>query len=293
MHENFLDLEQENGRLIHVLPVPYEGTVSFATGTKQGPEALIKASCEIETWDPEYKLDLADLAHFRTAPVFTPPVSGPEDMYKQMLDYLHTNFAPHRDMLLTLGGEHSIALPPIEFYRNYYSDLVVLQLDAHADLREQFQSSKYSHACVMSRVRQMGIPLVQLGIRSLMKEEHHLIDSAEQSEMLTFFSSSLSDPETAAEKVLDFIGGRALYITFDADGLDPSIMPGTGTPEPGGLSYTWLNRFWHQLLPRSGLVGLDFCELMPLGAGGVVSESVGVQCINKILISNLAGDVNS
>ena len=289
MYENFLDLQEENGQLIHVLPVPYEATVSFATGTKQGPEALLKASYEIETWDPEYKQDLADWAHFRTAPPFTPPVSGPEDMYRQMLDYLQGNFAPHRDMLLTLGGEHSISLPLIEFYRQYYSDLVVLQLDAHADLREEFQYSKYSHACVMSRVRQLGVPFVQVGIRSLMKEEHQLIDSANRSELLTFFSASLPDPETAAAKARDFIGGKALYITFDADGLDPSIMPGTGTPEPGGLYYNWLNRFWDQLLPDCRLVGMDFCELMPLGGGGVLSESVGVKCINRILLASLAG----
>ncbi|MFW6415434.1 MAG: agmatinase [Thermodesulfobacteriota bacterium] len=289
MYINFLDLQEENGQLIHVLPVPYEATVSFATGTKQGPEALIKASCEIETWDPEYKQDLADWAHFRTAPPFTPPVSGPEDMYKQMLQYLRTNFVQHRDMLLALGGEHSIALPLVEFYKQYYSDLVVLQLDAHADLREEFQSSKYSHACVMSRVRQLGVPIVQVGIRSLMKEEHQLIETADGSELLTLFSAHLSDPETAAEKTRDFIGGRSLYITFDADGLDPSIMPGTGTPEPGGLSYTWLNRFWDRLLPGCRFVGMDFCELMPLVGGGVLSESVGVKCINRILLASLAG----
>lgn len=291
MYNNYLDLEEENGHLVHVLPIPYEGTVSFTTGTKDGPEAILKASYEIETWDLEYGYDLADMAHFKTAPAFRPPVSGPEEMYKKLLGYLQDKYSPGEDLLLTLGGEHSIALGPIEFYQSMNRDLVVLQLDAHADLRDEFQYSRYSHACVMARTRELGIPLVQVGIRSLSKEEHQFLENTPDSEIFTLFASSLPEPQIAAQKVLEVLAGRSLYISFDADALDPSILPGTGTPEPGGIFYEWLNRFFYLLLPRIRLVGLDFCELKPLSNGEVVSESVAVKCINKILTAYLSGSI--
>ncbi len=286
MYTQYLDLKEEKGKEIIVWPVPYEGTASFAKGTANGPQAILRASYEIETWDQELGIDLADLASFRTLPFFRAPVSGPEDVYRQMLSSLRSHLDPN-DFLLTLGGEHSIALAPIAFYRQYYSDMVVLQLDAHADLRHSFQESLYSHACVMSRVVEMGIPIISLGIRSLSKQEWQEIHSKGRSKISPFFAWELTDPEKVAANILDLIGKRPLYITFDADVLDPSIMPGTGTPEPGGISFSWLSHFWLHLFSKTSLLGMDFCELSPLPACGVVSESVAVRCINKILASSL------
>jgi agmatinase len=282
----YLDLDTRNGQRIDVWPVPYEGTVSFGRGTSLGPEAILRASAEIETWDQELGADLADLAHFSTWPWFQPPVSGPEDMVHHMAAELAAGCG--RDtFVLTLGGEHSVALAPIRHYQSLFSNLTVLQIDAHADLRESFQGSPYSHASVMARVRELGIPLVQIGIRSLSREESERIASEPEHDLLTLYAHDLPNPEQAAARVREFIGERPLYISFDADGLDPSIMPGTGTPEPGGLSFSWLHKFWPLFFGQCRLVGMDFCELSPLPGGGLVSESVAVRCLNRILTASL------
>ncbi|MFO7876631.1 MAG: agmatinase [Desulfovermiculus sp.] len=283
---SYLDLDTRNGQRIDVWPVPYEGTVSFGRGTSLGPEAILRASAEIETWDQELGADLADLAYFPTWPWFRPPVSGPADMVRHMAAELASSCC-RETFLLTLGGEHSVALAPIRHYQSLFSNLTVLQIDAHADLRDSFQGSPHSHASVMARVRELGIPLVQLGIRSLSREESEHIASEPEHGLLTLFAHDLPSPEQAAARVREFIGDRPLYISFDADGLDPSIMPGTGTPEPGGLSYSWLHRFWPLFFGQCRLVGMDFCELSPLPGGGLVSESVAVRCMNRILTASL------
>jgi agmatinase len=288
MYTQYLDLEAGEGKAITVWPVPYEATASFAKGTINGPQAILRASYEIETWDQELGVDLADLASFRTLPFFRPSVSGPEAVYHQMVSFLNSQCQPQNDFVLTLGGEHSIALAPITFYQQQYQKMVVLHLDAHADLRDCFQESHYSHACVMARVLDLGLPVISVGVRSLSQKEWQKISSAgNNNEITVFFAWDLSDPAKVAWQVAELIGNRPVYITFDVDVLDPSIMPGTGTPEPGGLSFEWLKDFWSHVLSRVFLVGMDVCEVSPLSSCGVVSESVAVKCVNKALASYL------
>ncbi len=286
MDFNYLDLEQERGRKIKVWPVPYEATVSFSTGTRNGPLAMLQASCEIETWDEELETDLADCLYFRNLPFFQAPVAGPKQAQAEMLEFLQKELDPGKDFLLTLGGEHSVALAPISAYLRHYPGLAVLQLDAHADLRSSFQGSPYSHASVMARVAEKDVLMIQIGLRSLCREESEIVRRNSGGKMLPFFSFGLPSPREAAQRILEFIGDRLLYISFDADALDPSILPGTGTPEPGGLSYEWVQSLWPHLLPHVRLLGLDFCEVSPLPSCGVVSESVAVKCINRILASS-------
>jgi agmatinase len=287
---SYLDLQTENGQAIHVFPVPYEGTVSFGRGTSKGPKAILRASAEIETWDQELQTDLADVAHFPAMPWFEPPVSGPGDVVAAMEKEL-ASFCTQDDFILTLGGEHTVALPLIRTYKRLFPELAVLQIDAHADLRNSFQGSPFSHACVMARVRELDIPVVQIGIRSLSREESERIGKETNKGLLTLFAHNLPEPVEAAAKIRDFIDQRPLYITFDADGLDPSIMPGTGTPEPGGIPFTWLHKFWPQFIGSTRLVGMDFCEVAPIPGGGVLSESVAVRCINRILTAYLGQEV--
>jgi agmatinase len=283
MDTTYLDLGQSEGKEIVVWPVPYEGTASFGTGTRNGPRAILQASQEIETWDEELGVDLADRLRFRNLPAFRAPVSGPSGVLSEMRQTLVQHCDCRDQFLLTLGGEHSVALAPAEAYQAQHPDLVVIQLDAHADLRPEFQGSQFSHACVMARLRDSGVPLVQIGLRSLSREESEHIRSQSGTEILPFFAHSLQTPAETARRTREFVGERPVYISFDADALDPSIMPGTGTPEPGGLAYEWVQSLWAHLLPGLRLVGLDFCELAPFPASGVVSESVAVRCINRIL----------
>jgi len=284
MHHEFFDLGPKLGRTIFVLPVPYEGTVSYGTGTRLGPEALIRASVQIESYDPELDLDLGDLAHFILLPVVHPPATGPEGLHQAIGERLQSLDA-RRDFVLTLGGEHSVPLPLFEFYQQAHPDLVILHIDAHADLRDSYEDSPYSHACIMARARQMGIPLAQIGIRSLCREQKDFMRAQKPSDLMTFFAWDLPTPGEAAERVRDFVGQRPLYISFDVDGMDPSVIPGTGTPEPGGIPYAWMNRFWKELwLDGLGpkLVGMDMCELAPI-SGSQVSETAAVKLIQRIL----------
>ena len=281
MYTDFLDLDTQNGTSIHVWPVPYEGTVSFMSGTKSGPEAILRASYQIETYDPHLDVDLADLAHFTTLPYLRTPVSGPVGLHAAMRNVLK-EYDPHQDFFLTLGGEHSISLPLFEFYQQAFPDLVIVQIDAHSDLRTDYEESRLSHACIMARARDLGLPAVQIGIRSLCKQEADYIKKQPPEELLTLFAWDLDTPEKAAEKINAFLKGRPIYLTFDIDGLDPSLVPGTGTPEPGGITYSWIWEFFSRLWPGSPLMGMDLCEVAPL-PGSVVSESVAVKNIVRIL----------
>lgn len=284
MHNEFFDLGPQQGRNIFVLPVPYEGTVSYGTGTRLGPEALFRASVQIESYDAELDLDLGDLAHFTPLPVVHPPVSGPEALHKVMRERL-LELDARRDFILTLGGEHSVPLPLFEFYHEAHPDLVILHVDAHADLRESYGDTPYSHACIMARARQLGIPLAQLGIRSLCREQRDFMRAQSPSDLMTIFAWELPSPVEAAERIRTFVGSRPLYLSFDVDGMDPSVIPGTGTPEPGGIAYAWMSRFWKEfwkdgLGPR--LVGMDMCELAPIH-GSQASETAAVKLIQRIL----------
>lgn len=239
---------------------------------------------QIESFDAELDLDLADLAHFTPLPVVHPPASGPDGLHQAMREHLKGLDAT-KDFVLTLGGEHSVPLPLFEFYRQAHPDLALLHIDAHADLRESYEDSPYSHACIMARARQLGIPLAQIGIRSLCREQRDYMRAQNPSELMTLFAWDLPTPGEAAERIRAFIGGRPLYISFDVDGMDPSVIPGTGTPEPGGIPYRWMTRFCKELwLDGLGpkLVGMDMCELAPIH-GSQASETAAVKLIQRIL----------
>lgn len=285
MQSKFFDLPDfaslENKKKIWVLPVPFEGTVSYGTGTKKGPEAIIEASTQIESFDPELAISLEEYCYFKLLPEINRNVHGVEFFLKDIETFLRNNFVPQNDFICTLGGEHSITFPLVKFYKQAYKDLVVLQIDAHADLRNEYEGSKYSHACVMNRCLELGCEIIQIGIRSVCKEEWNLIKNSPR--ITTFFPWENLSPSQVAEKCKAIISKRPLYLTFDADGLDPSIMPGVGTPEPGGISYEWFKTFISELWPLN-LVGMDFCELAPQPFS-VLSQSVAAKCIFKILTS--------
>ena len=290
MYTHFFDLDPDEKQgqtlpLIYVWPVPYQGTVSFGYGTKDGPEAILKASYQIETYDARLDVDIEDLCHFITLPFQRTNVAGPEYLYQDMENFL-SRFDPKKDFLLTLGGEHSISFPLFKFYARAFQDLVILQIDAHADLRQEYEGSRFSHACIMARARDLGLRIVQIGIRSLCQEEAEYIKEHNGHDLLTFFAWELPDPLHTARLCREFIGHSPVYISFDVDGLDPAIMPGTGTPEPGGIDYNWLNEFWFKFWPGPKLVGMDICELAPQPYN-VVSESVAVKCIFNILTNYL------
>jgi agmatinase len=283
----FFDLEGlPRGKRVLVLPVPFEGAVSYGRGAAQGPEAFAEASLQIESYDGELGLDLADVAHFQSLPPVT--ASDAPSLHAAMAKALaHVDM--RREMLLIVGGDHSVPLPAIQLAQKTFPDVVVLHCDAHADLRPSYEGSALSHACIMARVRELGVPVFQVGIRSVCREEQDILRVMPQDSWQVRFAWELGSPEVVARDVRDFVGNRPMYLSFDVDAVDPSLMPGTGTPEPGGLDYRWLQQFWIALWQEGGpeLVGLDVCELAPV-PGSQLSQTVAAKIAQRILLAALA-----
>jgi agmatinase len=243
---NFLgipEIDPKEAQVI-VMPVPFEKTTSYGHGTKFGPEAIIKASRELEWYDEEIGRDLQEIVRISTIK----PVKGNLEAITKAATRNADKF------LVSLGGEHSITPALLKPFAVRYPDLSVLQIDAHTDMREEWDGSKNSHACAMRRVKDQGISnIVQVGIRNTAKDEPPQLNQD------NIFRGDRFELDKVMEKL-----GREVYLTFDVDGLDISIMPATGTPEPGGLSYGQALELIKAVAQRKHLVGADFVELAPI-----------------------------
>ncbi len=247
------DAALETSKVV-ILPVPYDSTTDYKSGAREGAQAIIAASQQLELYDAELDRETYQVG-IHTLPSLEPVMSGPEQMitrvYQAARDLLEKD-----KLVVMLGGEHSLTLGLVQALGQRYHKLSVLQLDAHADLRNEYLGTKYSHACVMRRVWEL-CPIVPVGIRSLSLEEHEFV---KQHKLEPFYAEDCT-PDLAP-KVLANLPPE-VYITIDLDVFDPSIMSAVGTPEPGGLS-------WHQVLgllrvvaKERQVVGFDIVELCP------------------------------
>ena len=240
--------------LFHVIPVPMELSVSYGGGTAAGPEAILKASCQLETLT--CKIVPAQSGIYTAPPV---DCSGQTEVILDRVEKLVSNAVTLSSIPVVLGGEHTVSCGAVSALSKHYQDFGVIQFDAHADLRNSYEGSTYSHACVMRRIHEKNIPIFQIGTRSYSEEEDKyrtLHDIAYlDSETIWRDGHNLMLPKDFPEKV---------YITFDLDGLDSSIMPATGTPVPGGLS--WYQAMWmiEQIMESRICVGFDVVELAPI-----------------------------
>ncbi|OGB89583.1 agmatinase [candidate division WOR-1 bacterium RIFCSPHIGHO2_01_FULL_53_15] len=229
-----------------LLPCPHEATVSYGKGTKRGPAAILKAMQYVENFDEELGREMAPTGKLK---VLKPVgVSGLESRVAGLLKEDHT--------LVILGGEHSITPIAVKAFAKKYRNLSVLQLDAHADLRDSYRGTKKSHACAIRRVLEI-CPAVQVGIRSLSVEEWEWAQKTGQIEKMHFA------PKLELVEKIERQLHKNVYITIDVDVFDPSIIPATGTPEPGGL-------FWYEVLDilkgvcrTKNVIGFDVVELAP------------------------------
>ncbi len=248
--DEFAQLEKSK---IILIPVPYDGTSTWGKGADKGPEAFLEASENMEWYDIE-----TDSEVYRQGIHLTDPIdekSSPEAMVKAV--YTTTKDFIKRNKFVTLfGGEHSISIGTIRAFNECFDNLTVLHIDAHTDLRESYNGSKYNHACALHEASQTT-NLIQLGIRSMDAIEKTLID-----EEKTFFAQEMLNDEYWMDKVIDAMGDN-VFITFDLDALDPSIMPSTGTPEPGGLLWFETLEFLKQVFEDKNVVGFDIVELCP------------------------------
>ena len=206
---------------------------------------------------------------------------GPEMMIRDIYEHLQP-FRDQKKMILALGGEHSITVPLVQGVKQNYPDLVVLVLDAHADLRESWEGSSFSHACTLKRITEMGCPIFHLGLRSLSKEEQEFLNHQPQIRSYSSREILFNDGLDRFRKDLSALAGRNFYLSLDIDALDPSLVPGTGTPEPGGLGWHHLLEVFKTIVGQGPIRGADICELMPL-AGSRLSEFVVAKAMFKFL----------
>jgi len=255
--KHFLDIEQQyrspdNARYTVVL-VPYDATSTWQKGADKGPEALIAASCFVELYDLETDQEAYRAGIYTKRPQldFSSARAMTEAVEKEVMILFKKHSLP-----ILLGGEHSISIGAVQAAVRNIQNLSVLQLDAHADLRNEYQGSKYNHACTMARIKEI-CPIVQVGIRSLDRSELKLI----QHDRL-FPAKDIYDNDEWMEKAIAQLT-QNVYVTIDLDVFDPSIMPATGTPEPGGLLWYPVLTFLRKVIACKNLVGFDVVELCP------------------------------
>jgi agmatinase len=279
---NFLDLRSlpvKEAEAV-VLPIPYEATTTYGGGTRQGPEAILAASRQVELWDEEHDWDPSAAIRLATAAPILPEVAGPQAMLEKIKRVVQPWVAQGK-LICALGGEHTVTVALFQAMQTRYPDFSVVALDAHADLRDSYDGSKLSHACVMRRVYELGRPLTLMGVRSYSKEEADLLWVAPRLKM--FKARELNTPAgwDAALEHLQGIRGP-VYLSIDLDALDPGIMPAVGTPEPGGLSYRQVLTIMETLAGRGPVIGLDLVELAPI-PGHRVSEFTAARLLYKAL----------
>jgi agmatinase len=270
--EKYSDLKKSK---FVILPIPYEETSSYKTGTRAGPQAIINASKQVEFYDEELKIE-AYKAGICTLDELEPNVSNPEKMIEKIYG-VAKGFLNKEKILMSLGGEHTISIGLVKAFKEKYEDLSVLQLDAHADLRDSYQDSKYSHACVMRRIKRF-CDYVGAGIRSISQEE---MSFAKKEKIRLFFAREIMDNPGFVDDILKSLS-QNVYITFDLDYFDPSIMPAVGTPEPGGLGWYETLDLLKRVISKKNVVGLDLVELSPL-PGIIAPDFLAAKLLYKII----------
>lgn len=263
-----------------ILPIPYEKTTSYLKGAKKGPDAVIKASVQIESYDDElgnaFEAGICTLKPLEIG-------AKPEFMVHEVARNVKTLLDDGK-FIAILGGEHSITSGAVSAFKEKFKDLSVLQIDAHADLREEYQGSRHSHACAMKRVLDI-CPVVPVGIRSISSEE---AEFAGKSKYRIFWAKDIVGNDKWLGDAVSLLS-KNVYITFDLDGLDPGIMPSVGTPEPGGLSYYETLRFLRKVFQERNVVGFDIVELCPkkydvssdVAAARILYKMIGYKFMKK------------
>ncbi|PID90922.1 MAG: agmatinase [Bacteroidetes bacterium] len=238
---------------IAVLPIPYDGTSTWVKGADKGPEALIEASANMELYDIETDTEPCNVG------IWTAPAITEDSTATAMVEASRTEadrLIAEGKFVVSIGGEHSVSIGPIQAHAKHYENLTVLQIDAHTDLRSEYEGSPYNHACVMARAQEVA-DIVQIGIRSMDAGEKVRLDPQR-----VFWAHAIVGQSGWEQKAIDLMS-QNVYITIDLDGFDPSICPSTGTPEPGGLQWYPTLQFLRQVFESRNVVGFDIVELCP------------------------------
>jgi len=268
--------DMESARVV-VLPLCYENAVSYGTGCGNGPLDILAASRQIERLDEETFLNWGLRGIFTLPPLY--PSLNAERAVGEMKAVADRVIRKEK-FLLSLGGDHAVSIGPIMAAADAYPEIGVLQVDAHLDMRDEWNGSRFNHACVMRRVvEDLGLTAVQVGIRSFSAEE---ADFVRGTSAMPFYAHQLSPYDDAwVDHAIEALP-ETVYLTVDVDGLDPSVIPGTGTPEPGGLSYRQLLCLVRALGRRRHVVAADITEISAI-EGSRVSEYTAAKIATKII----------
>jgi N1-aminopropylagmatine ureohydrolase len=267
-----------------ILPIPLDRTTSYVPGTRNGPHEILVASSHMELWDEETQTDVHSIGIF-TMPEMEFPFESIDDVMGE-IRRVASELVSRGKFPFVLGGEHSITGPIVEAVAAQYPGLSVLQIDAHADLRDSYMGTPHNHACAMRRVLDHA-RMTQVGIRSLSPEEAAAIPGLKTR---IFYDYNMRQDPQWIERVVDSLGEN-VYITIDCDGLDPAIMPAVGTPEPGGLSWYETLTLLRRVIESRHVVACDLVELAPL-AGNVAPNFLCAKLVYKILSYRFGKEVS-
>jgi agmatinase len=261
-----------SGSEIIIVPVPYDENSTWMKGADKGPDAILEASVNLEFYDVETSSEAHLKGIFTMNPILQKetPEKLVEDVYYRILSLLADNKFP-----VLIGGNHTVSIGSIQACSEFYNDITVLQLDAHGDLRQEYEGSALNHACVMARAREFA-PIVQVGIRSMSADE---LPYAESDRI--FYAHQLYYDNKLYGKAIEKLSEN-VYITIDLDVFDPSLMPSTGTPEPGGPEYYEVIHFLRDVIRRKNVVGFDIVELCP-SATNKAPDFVAAKIIYQLL----------
>lgn len=288
MKRSYFDIPTEYSDLkkarFVILPLPYEQTTTFIKGTAHGPEALRAASAQVELFDEETGAE-PHLEGIHSAP----PVRFGKTQGEKALQKIHGaifRYVEAGKFVAAIGGEHSVTAGIAPVYSEKYRDLSVLHIDAHPDLRDVYEGSRHNHACVGRRIMEYA-PLVQVGVRAWCAEQDAFMKKAAKQKIkgrraLTVFPAhEIAKSKDWIKRVIDALSPR-VYLTLDLDGLDPSVIPAVGTPEPGGLQWRETLELLREVIREKTLVGMDMVELCPK-KGDITGEFAAARLLHKIL----------
>lgn len=284
MKLTFLGLPDHPQARVALIPIPFEISTSWKKGTKEAPLEILKVSPNMEFFDEEFFLDPYEKLGVITYPIEELPSDLEktfERIYERVEEALKSKKFP-----IMIGGEHTITLAIVKVFKRFYPDLKVVHLDAHLDLRDEYNETKINHATVIRRISELGVPVLSVGIRTICKEEYEFL--IKERHQVLWAREVKRDIRKVVEVIKEFTQSGSVYLSLDADVFDPSVAPGVGTPEPGGL-------FWEEVLEilkivvKSNLVGMDLVEIRP-DFFNPITEYLGAKIIFKILVYLSAKD---
>ena len=266
-----------------ILPIPYEATTTYRKGCENGPQAILDASWQLEAYDEELAHQAChEVGIYTLEPIADTrinPKLDAEEMLSQTSSKVKELLIDGK-YIIALGGEHAITTGLVKAYQEFYQEsFTVVQIDAHGDMRFEYEGSKHNHACVMRRVVELGLPTLPVAIRSICQEEANLI---KDKQIPVIWDRHIDSDPDWIEKAIAQIKTQKVFLTIDVDGIDPSLIPGVGTPEPGGLTWNMTLRFLKRLYEKFEVIGCDVMELAPI-ADSVVSEFTTAKLVYKLI----------